>query len=163
GVGLFLGTADYVAPEQASDPHKADIRADIYSLGCTLYHLLTSHVPFPAGTLMDKVLKHAVEQPAALSEWRPDLPAGLEAVVARMRAKAPGQRYQTPGEVAAALEPFTKPRPADSSDKVALLRRPAESLHRPRRRLLVAMLAALLLIGVIIAGVAVYRIQTDKG
>src|SRR5262249_29148716 len=106
--------------------------------------------------------KHAVEQPAALSELRPDLPAGLEAVVARMMAKAPGQRYQTPGEVAAALEPFTRPRPADSSDMVALLLGPVESLRRPRRRVLVATLAALLFLGMTIAGV-VYRIQTDKG
>src|SRR5262249_48086878 len=60
GLGSFLGTADYVAPEQASDPRQADIRADIYSLGCTLYHLLAGQVPFPAGSLLDKAIKHAV-------------------------------------------------------------------------------------------------------
>src|SRR5262249_7259018 len=104
--GLFMGTADYVAPEQARDAHQADIRADVYSLGCTLYHLLTGRVPFPAGSVMDKVIKHATEQPPSLSALRPDLPAGLEGVVMKMMAKLPGQRYQTPGEVAEALAPF---------------------------------------------------------
>src|SRR5262249_17566347 len=104
--GLFMGTADYVAPEQARNAHQADTRADVYSLGCTLYHLLTGQVPFPATTVMDKVVKHATEQPAALSALRPDLPAGLEAVVMKMMAKLPDQRYQTPGDVAEALAPF---------------------------------------------------------
>src|SRR5262249_11419889 len=106
--GLFMGTADYVAPEQARDAHQADIRADVYSLGCTLYHLLAGQVPFPATTVMDKVIKHATEQPPSLSALRPDLPAGLEAVVMKTMAKQPGPRYQTPGEVAHAPAPFAR-------------------------------------------------------
>src|SRR5262249_9026600 len=104
--GAVMGTADYLAPEQARDSRSADIRADIYSLGCTLYHLLAGRVPFPEGTLVEKILKHATEQPEPLAKLRPDLPAGLEAVVERMMARTPEQRYQTPAEVAAALEPF---------------------------------------------------------
>jgi hypothetical protein len=159
--GAFMGTADYVAPEQARDPHGADIRADVYSLGCTLYHHLTGRVPFPAAGREGKVVMHAAEQPAALAHLRPDLPAGLEAVVAKMMAKRPGDRYSTPGEVAAALEPFAKPGPADRSDTTAA---PAGgSPGRPRRRLLVAALAALAFLGVTLAGLAVYRIRTDTG
>jgi hypothetical protein len=159
-LGMFMGTADYIAPEQARDPHAADIRADVYSLGCTLYHLLTGRVPFPAVGREDKVIKHAAEQPVALSDLRPDLPAGLEAVVAKMMAKRPEERYQAPAEVAAALEPFTKPGPAGGSETGALPS--GMSPGRSRRRLLVAALAALLLLGVSVGGLAVYRIQTER-
>ncbi len=106
--GAMLGTADYMAPEQAQDSSTADIRADIYSLGCTLYHLLAGQVPFPSGTSVDKFIRHSVEQPPALGTLRSDVPAGLVAVVEKMMAKEPTQRYQTPAEVAAALEPFTR-------------------------------------------------------
>ncbi len=98
--GTVLGTADYIAPEQARDSRCADVRADIYSLGCTLYHLLSGQVPFPGGTATDKIIRHATEQPEPLGRSRADLPAGLAAVVETMMAKKPDQRYQTPAEVA---------------------------------------------------------------
>jgi WD40 repeat protein/tRNA A-37 threonylcarbamoyl transferase component Bud32 len=110
--GSVMGTPDYIAPEQAEESHTVDIRADIYSLGCALYHLLTRSVPFPGGSLAQKLIKHRYHEPAALEAVRPGLPAGLDAVVRRMMAKEPGQRYQTPAEVAAALEPFCHPHPA---------------------------------------------------
>src|SRR5262245_25098399 len=94
--GTVMGTADYIAPEQARDSRRADIRADIYSLGCTLYHLLSGQVPFPGGTAIDKILRHATERPRPLC--RSDLPAGLAAVLDRMMAKRPEDRYQTPAE-----------------------------------------------------------------
>jgi serine/threonine protein kinase len=106
---LGLGTADYVAPESAVDARRADIRADIYSLGCTLYHFLTGRVPFPGGNSFEKIAAHREQAPTALCELRPEAPEGLEAVVARLMAKAPASRPQTPAEAAAALAPFALP------------------------------------------------------
>jgi TPR repeat protein/serine/threonine protein kinase len=111
----FLGTPAFVAPEQAGDARGADIRADVYSLGCTLYYLLAGRPPFQKGSLMDTLIAHAQEEAQPLTELRGDVPAGLCTVVARMLAKKPADRYQTPAEVAEALQPFTvelaKPEP----------------------------------------------------
>jgi hypothetical protein len=104
----FMGTPDYVAPEQATDARAADTRADVYSLGCTLYFLLTGRPPFVEDTAVKLVLAHIEKEPRPLSEVRPDMPPALSAVVARMLAKDPAQRYQTPVEVARALAPFVK-------------------------------------------------------
>jgi WD40 repeat protein len=104
----FMGTPEYVAPEQAADARQADIRADIYSLGCTLYFLLTGRPPFVEETAVKLVLAHIEKEAAPLHEVRADVPAGLSAVVARMLAKDPAQRYQRPAEVAQALLPFIK-------------------------------------------------------
>jgi serine/threonine protein kinase len=107
--GALMGTPDYIAPEQSEDPHKADIRADIYSLGCTLYCLLAGQPPFPGGTLIQKVLAHLERTPEPLQQLRPDVPAALEQEVARMMAKRPEQRYQTPAEVIQALAVYHSP------------------------------------------------------
>ena len=107
--GSVMGTADYMAPEQAADSHTADIRADIYSLGCTLYHLLTGQPPYPGGSLTEKLLKHQQATPEAVERLRPDAPPGLAPVVRRMMARRPQERYQTPQEVADALAPFAAP------------------------------------------------------
>jgi predicted Ser/Thr protein kinase len=107
--GVLMGTADYMAPEQANDSRVADIRADVYSLGCTLYHLLTGRVPFPDGGTVDKIIKHAVEQPAPVGALRRDLPLGVVRIVEKMMAKIPDQRFQTPGEVAEALVSWAVP------------------------------------------------------
>jgi formylglycine-generating enzyme required for sulfatase activity/tRNA A-37 threonylcarbamoyl transferase component Bud32 len=121
--GTLVGTADYMAPEQAVDSHSADIRADIYSLGCTLYYLLTAQPPFPHGTVMQKLFFHNQEEPQPLETVRVDLPDGLAAVVRRMMAKQPADRYQTPGAVAEALAPFVQaaaasPLPSIESDAI---------------------------------------------
>jgi WD40 repeat protein len=105
-VGTVVGTPDYIAPEQIRDAHTADIRADIYSLGCTLYDLLAGQAPFPEGTVVQKVMSHLHQAPRPLTELRADVPAGLAGVVGRMMAKDPAQRYATPAEVSAALTPF---------------------------------------------------------
>jgi serine/threonine protein kinase len=117
GLGALMGTPDYLAPEQASDAQKADIRADLYSLGCTLYFLLTGKPPFSGGSFADKVVKHAVEQATPLGSLRAGLPAGLKHVVERLLAKRPDDRFQTPAEVATALEPFTQPEAPPSVDE----------------------------------------------
>ena len=104
--GMVLGSADYIAPEQIDDPHAADIRADLYSLGCTLYFLLAGRSPFPDGSLIQKLLAHREKSPRPLAEFRADVPLELDRIIARMIAKHPDQRFQTPGEVARALGPF---------------------------------------------------------
>jgi serine/threonine protein kinase/formylglycine-generating enzyme required for sulfatase activity len=114
GAGLtaedaVMGTPEYLAPEQALDARQADVRADIYSLGCTLYCLLAGQPPFPEGTAMQKIMAHLEKQPRPLPEVRADVPAALWAVVERMLAKDLNQRYQQPVEVAQALVAFVKP------------------------------------------------------
>ncbi len=107
--GQMLGTPHYVAPEQTVNAQKADIRADIYSLGCTLYCLLTGHPPFDAPSLYELLQAHHSMDAKPLNFIRPEVPAELAAVVAKMLAKEPERRFQTPGEVAKALSPFFKP------------------------------------------------------
>ncbi len=94
--GVTLGTFDYISPEQARDPRNADVRSDIYSLGCTLYFMLTRRPPFPDGTVLQKLLQHQAEEPADAQAMRPDLPDELFKILRRMLAKSPAQRYQTP-------------------------------------------------------------------
>jgi serine/threonine protein kinase len=106
-----LGTVDYQAPEQALDFHAADTRADVYSLGCTLFYLLTGEPPFGAGPLATKLMKHQQAEPPDLAAVRPDAPPALAAIVRRMLAKAPADRFPTPGEVAAALDAVLRPPP----------------------------------------------------
>ena len=103
----LLGTIDFVAPEQARDARSADIRADIYGLGGTLYWLLTGQKPFRGNRpALEELLARQRERPTPLRQLRPDLPPELEAVAARMLAHEPGQRYATPLAVLAALAPF---------------------------------------------------------
>ena len=98
-----LGTADYLAPEQALDSHQVDARADIYSLGCTCYFLLTGHPPFTEGTLAQRLMSHQTRMPPAIITKRPDAPADLLAIVDKMMAKSADDRFQTAGEVADAM------------------------------------------------------------
>jgi serine/threonine protein kinase len=102
--GAVLGTVDFLAPEQAADPHAVDLRADLYSLGCTFYYLLTGQIPFPAHSSVEKLLKHQREEPPPLERVRPGIPPGIVAVVRRLMAKRPENRYQTAAEVAAVLQ-----------------------------------------------------------
>lgn len=98
-----LGTADYLAPEQALDSHRVDARADIYSLGCTLYFLLTGNPPFPEGTLPQRLMKHQKEMPPEIRAVRPDVPADLAAICFKMMAKKPADRYASAEQVAAVM------------------------------------------------------------
>lgn len=108
--GQTMGTADYIAPEQVTDSHNADIRADIYSLGCTLFKLLTGQAPYPSPrypTAFEKMTAHIQQPPPEVCESCPNMPEELVAVVRRMMAKRPADRFAAPAEVAAALTPFT--------------------------------------------------------
>jgi tRNA A-37 threonylcarbamoyl transferase component Bud32 len=98
-----LGTADYLAPEQALDSHTVDTRADIYSLGATFYFLLTGSPPFPEGSVAQKLIWHQNRPPRALKSLRQEVPDGIVAVVEKMMAKKPEERYQTPSDVMTAL------------------------------------------------------------
>ncbi len=104
--GTMMGTPDYLAPEQARNAKTADIRSDIYSLGCTFYYLLTGNPPFPGNSVMQKLFQHQKEEPKPIETLRPHVPPGLSPILKKMMAKQPADRYQTPGEIAQALEPF---------------------------------------------------------
>jgi eukaryotic-like serine/threonine-protein kinase len=117
-----LGTADYVAPEQAVNSHTVDIRADIYSLGGTLYFLLTGRPPFAGGKVAQKLIWHQERNPQAIAELRPEVPRNLINIVSRMMAKKVKLRYQTPAEVVEALRPWTsRPIPAPSPEELPTL------------------------------------------
>lgn len=103
-----LGTADYLAPEQALDSHNVDIRADIYSLGGTFYYMLTGRAPFPEGTIAQKLLWHQNRHPQLIREIDPTVPQTVEKIVRKMMAKDPKNRFQTPREVRDILAPYAK-------------------------------------------------------
>ena len=104
----MLGTPDYVAPEQARDAKSADIRADIYSLGCVAYHILTGRPPFPDKNAIRQMVRHATEPPAPLEETRPDAPASLQKILNRMLAKNPADRFETPAQALQTLRAPTR-------------------------------------------------------
>lgn len=111
-----LGTADYLAPEQALNSHKADSRSDIYSLGCTFYFLLTGHPPFPEGSISERLLKHQVERAPSILKDRPDAPPVLVHICEKMMAKKPQDRYQTADEVTQQLSEWLADRGREVGD-----------------------------------------------
>ncbi len=107
--GQSLGTPAYMAPEQIRDAKSVDIRADIYALGCTLYYLLTGRPPFVEDNIMSLIFAHGEKIPQPTNELRADVPVALAELIAKMLAKDPKDRPQTPAEVAKALVPFIRP------------------------------------------------------
>jgi tRNA A-37 threonylcarbamoyl transferase component Bud32 len=151
GTGLVMGSVDYIAPEQVHDAHQADIRSDIYSLGCTLYFLLAGHAPFDGSSVAEKLAAHGEQVAKPLTAMRSDLPAQLAPVIERMMAKDAAQRFQTPAEVAEALAPFATGKP----------------WARIRPWIRTAVAASLLLIALGVVGCfnapAIYRFATNQG
>ena len=98
--GMTLGTFDYISPEQARDPRDVDVRSDLYSLGCTLYHMLTGRPPFPEGTVLQKLLQHQADAPPDVRTLNPVVPPELAAIVTRLMAKDRDRRHQTPDQLA---------------------------------------------------------------
>jgi eukaryotic-like serine/threonine-protein kinase len=104
--GALLGTPDFIAPEQARDARTVDIRADLYSLGCTFYYILTGRPPFPGGNDVQKLIKHQSERPLGIEELRPHVPSFVTEVVERLMAKQPEDRYQSPQALADVLTDY---------------------------------------------------------
>lgn len=111
--GSLLGTPDYLAPEQARDARQSDVRSDIYSLGCVMFALLAGRPPFVEKNVMGTMVKHATEPPPTFASLGAVVPPGLQAIVNRMLAKEPGDRYQVPAEASFALQPYL---PSDASE-----------------------------------------------
>jgi formylglycine-generating enzyme required for sulfatase activity/serine/threonine protein kinase len=146
--GVVMGSLDYIAPEQALDSHTVDIRADLYSLGCTFYYLLTGRVPFPGGDALQKLMKHKVATPEPVEKLRPDVPVGVVSVVRKLMAKNPADRFQIPADVAAVLaagsQRTARPLPTDHTTVAADAVRgafghvggnhTAEAVETPQRR-----------------------------
>ena len=106
-IGQALGTSDYMAPEQAQDATQSDIRADIFSLGCTLFELLSGRVPFRGTSAFERLMARLKQDAPLVSSLRPDICPELDQIVAQMLARDPARRFQTPAEVAEALAPFS--------------------------------------------------------
>jgi serine/threonine protein kinase len=125
GEGVLLGTPAYLAPEQARDPRNIDVRADIYSLGCTLYHLLTGQPPFPDKSILNQMIRHATETPKPLQDFIPTVPEPLSQIVNWMLAKQPAERYPTPARAAQALDVFlmVTSEPAKTAEETPQLRK----------------------------------------
>ncbi len=140
GDSVMMGTPDYMSPEQALDLHGADIRSDIYSLGCTAFYLLTGQPPYPGGSLAHKLMKHQQAEIPSLRQLRPEVPAAVEATVQKMLAKRPLDRFQTPAEVAQALAAV----PQTGNRRAGTMLR--SSTGRRRRLLLAAVPLGLLLL-----------------
>ncbi|MDR0608992.1 MAG: serine/threonine protein kinase, partial [Planctomycetaceae bacterium] len=101
--GVTLGTFDYISPEQARDPRSADIRSDIYSLGCTFFFMLSGRPPFPEGTVLQKLLQHQGDEPPDIRAFQPNIPAEVALLIQKMMAKDPRQRFQTPSALIESL------------------------------------------------------------
>jgi eukaryotic-like serine/threonine-protein kinase len=102
--GSVLGTFDYLAPEQAKNAREVDARADLYSLGCTFYHLIGGKPPFADGAGLDKLIRHQMDEPPSLASLRPDAPPSIAALIHRLMAKRPEDRYQTANDVVDAVQ-----------------------------------------------------------
>jgi serine/threonine protein kinase len=129
-----LGTADYLAPEQAADSHNVDIRADIYSLGCSLYFMLTGQPPFTEGTLVQRLIAHQTKTPPAITEFRSDVPEELTQILLKMMARNRNDRTATAGDVAAQLSSFlmtTVSRP--ELDAIPMILQRAAPVQSPAR------------------------------
>ena len=146
--GWLMGTADFMAPEQGFDPHAVDVRADLYSLGCTFVYLLTGRTPFPGGTFLQKLNRHREAEPPALERLRPDLPPALAALVARLLRKRPEERWATPAELCAELAAHCSP-----TETRTLSLQPAPPRHHGRIVAAgIAAAAAVLMLGFCLVG-----------
>jgi serine/threonine protein kinase len=112
--GDCLGTCDYMAPEQAENARRADPRSDLYSLGCTFYYLLTGRPPFDQGSPVHKLFAHARDIPPSPEQVRPDVPAAIAAILAKLLAKRPEDRYPSARALIEALDTATGSRPPES-------------------------------------------------
>jgi tRNA A-37 threonylcarbamoyl transferase component Bud32 len=150
--GVTLGTFDYISPEQALEPRDADCRSDIYSLGCTFYHLLTGQPPVPEGTAAKKLHHHQHVPPVDPRQLNPDIPDEVAAVLARMMAKEPRDRYQRPEHLVQHLIQIAQKLgcAADVPEGMLFVDTPLPSPPRPR-----PILVGLIAVGILVALVAI--------
>jgi len=133
GRGYIVGTMDFIAPEQAEDSSRVDPRSDVYALGCSLYFALAGRPPFPGGTLLEKIQRHRTEEPAPVEQLNPEVPAGLGAVVRKMMARRPEDRYPSAAAVETELlrwageAELPLDRPGDTAFTQAVMRLEAEA------------------------------------
>ncbi len=183
--GQVMGTYDFIAPEQAMESHTVDARADMYSLGCTFYYLLTANVPFQGKSDAKKLLAHQLEEPTPLTKYRTEIPSEVVAMVAKLMAKDPAQRYATMRELADALRtsattpPLPSPPGRGAGGEGVTLNAPASNstasmpssplagdeppARRKKRPLLIAASLLLGLVAVIALVVGIIRITTPEG
>lgn len=153
GANLVVGTPDMIAPEQAEHPHAADARSDIYSLGCTFYHLLTGQPPFPGTSVLKKLDAHRYQQPRPISDFRSDVSEHYQAIIRKMMAKTPNDRYTTAAELAIAFD-------QQPSMTVTTAAPPKPSRRTATWARWLSIVCGVLLI---VGGFIIYRIQTDTG
>lgn len=159
--GVIMGSPAFLSPEQALNSTKVDIRADLYSLGCTFYFILTGKPPFEACAFMELLFKHREEEPQPVARLRAGVPAGVQAIISKLLAKRPDDRYQTPAELVVALKALresantgtsrTGMKSMRSKKKLSGKHLPAGT-GKPRRRTFV--MAGGLAVAVLLAGVA---------
>jgi tRNA A-37 threonylcarbamoyl transferase component Bud32 len=176
--GSTVGTVDYIAPEQARNSGSADVRSDIYSLGCTWYHMLTGQPPFTEGSLLERLYQHVEADPPDIRTLNPEVPELVVKIIKRMMAKEPSERYQTPAGLLRELQgtdpnvqPFSKRVLAGlaqddqaSAERVERSRRGSRVRGTPilgasKRKLSAARLAAVIvaLVGFVLLGMLVIR------
>jgi serine/threonine protein kinase len=150
--GVTLGTFDYISPEQALEPREADARSDIYSLGCTFYHMLTGQPPVPEGTAAKKLHHHQHVAPLDPRQLNPDIPDEVALILGRMMAKDPRARYQRPVQLVQHLMQVASSVGAadDLPEGVLFVDTPLPT-NPPRRPVLVISLAGLLLVAIFMA------------
>ncbi len=158
--GMTLGTFDYISPEQARDPRAADVRSDLYSLGCTMFFMLVGRPPFAEGTMVQKLLQHQQAEPPAIDQFRHDVPRRLAAIIDRLMEKDPLDRYQRPAVLMADLVAcaeaeglsLTLPRPPAFS--------PAEDQPAGSR---IAWLVPAILLATLVAGLWLRSVSLRRG
>ncbi len=158
--GSIMGTPDFMSPEQVSNPHRADTRSDIYSLGATLYYLLAGQPPFASGSVAERLKRLADSEPQAIESLRPDVPKELSEVIHRMMSKDPDCRFQTAQEVANALTPFVANAPSSPVATQTQSSRGGKSWW-PFHSVKTIAGAAAAALSLVLAGVVF--VETDKG
>ena len=158
--GSMMGTPDFVSPEQAGDARSADIRSDIYSLGCTFYYLLTGRPPFTDGSALERVKAHCQLEPELIEQVCSDIPPEVGDIVRRMMEKKPAERFQTPAEVVDALEPFFE-HPMSPTRRETESRSRATAPHRFWRPPMNTLTVTCAAMAIVLAGI-IY-LATDNG